>query len=117
MKMDTLFGEVPVLVDETVQFIDVENLLLRVYVVQEPCNEFLLLTVRAVEGCVEINRGVTAVKSPNMIKYREGIITLPDLTTRSIRIGDSVLYDYVPQGIIHVDSQVISCQGTQPRSD
>ena len=29
--------------------------------------------------------------------WREGIVTLPDLTTRSIRIGDSVLYDYVPQ--------------------
>ena len=26
-----------------------------------------------------------------------------------------MLYDYVPQGIIHVDSQVISCQGTQVR--
>ena len=26
-----------------------------------------------------------------------------------------LLYDYVPQGIIHVDSQVISCQGTQVR--
>ena len=115
MKMDTRFAEVPVLVDETVQFIDVETLLLRVHVVQEPCNEFLLLTVRAVECCFDINRGVTAVKSPTMIKYREGIVTLPDLTTRSIRIGDSVLYDYVPQGIIHVDSQVISCQGTQVR--
>ena len=68
MKMDTRFAEVPVLVDETVQFIDVETLLLRVHVGQEPCNEFLPLTVRAVEGCVEINRGVTAVKSPTMIK-------------------------------------------------
>ena len=38
MKMDTPFAEVPVLVDETVQFID-----------------------------VEINRGVTTVKSPTMI--------------------------------------------------
>ena len=28
--------------------------------------------------------------------WREGIVTLPDLTTRSIRVGDSVLYDYVP---------------------
>ena len=46
---------------------------------------------------------------------REGIVTLPDLTTRSIRVGDSVLYDYVPQGIIRVDSQVTSCQGTQDR--
>ena len=47
--------------------------------------------------------------------WREGIVTLPDLTTRSIRVGDSVLYDYVPQGIIRVDSQVTSCQGTQVR--
>ena len=46
---------------------------------------------------------------------REGIVTLPDLTTRSIRVGDSVLYDYVQQGIIRVDSQVTSCQGTQVR--
>ena len=36
--------------------------------------------------------------------WREGTVTLPDLTTRSDRIGDSVLYDYVPQGIIKVDS-------------
>ena len=41
--------------------------------------------------------------------WREGIVTLPDLTTQSIRVGDSVLYDYVPQGIICVDLQVISC--------
>ena len=108
MKMDTRFAEVPVLVDETVQFIDVETLLLRVHVGQEPCNAFLPITVRAVEGCVEINCGVTAVKSLTMIKYREGIVTLPDFTTWNIRIGDSVLYDYVPQGIIRVDSQVTS---------
>ena len=31
----------------------------------------------------------------------------------STRVGDSVLYDYVPQGIIRVDSHVTSCQGTQ----
>ena len=35
--------------------------------------------------------------------------------TQSIKVGDSVLYDYVPQGIIRVDSQVTSCQGTQVR--
>ena len=45
--------------------------------------------------------------------WREGIVTLPDLTTQSIKVGDSVLYDLVPQGIIRVDSQVTSCQGTQ----
>ena len=43
------------------------------------------------------------------------IVTLPYLSTRSNRVGDSVLYDYVPQGIIRVDSQVTSCQGTQVR--
>ena len=47
--------------------------------------------------------------------WREGIVTLPDLTTRSVRVGDSILYDYVPQGIIRVDSHVTSCQGTQVR--
>ena len=43
------------------------------------------------------------------------IVTLPDLTTRSVRVGDSILYDYVPQGIIRVDLHVTSCQGTQVR--
>ena len=47
--------------------------------------------------------------------WREGIVTLPDLTTRSLRVGDSILYDYVPQGIIRVDSHVTLCQGTQVR--
>ena len=75
MEMDPRFAEIPVLVDGTVQFIDVETLVLKVHVVQEPCNEFLPLTVRAVEGWVEINRGVTAVKSPTMIKHREGEIS------------------------------------------
>ena len=46
---------------------------------------------------------------------REGIVTLPDLTTRNIRVGYSVLHDFVPQGIIRVDSKVTSCQGTQVR--
>ena len=75
MEMDPRFAEIPVLVDGTVQFIDVESLVLKVHVVQEPYNKFLLLTVRAVEGWVEINRGVTAVKSPTMIKHREGEIS------------------------------------------
>ena len=47
--------------------------------------------------------------------WREEIVTLPDLTTRRIRVGDSVLYDYVPKGIIRVDSHVTSFQGTQFR--
>ena len=75
MEMDPPFAEIPVLVDGTVQFIDVETLVIKVHGVQEPCNEFLLLTVKAVEGWVEINPRVTAVKSPTMIKRREGEIS------------------------------------------
>ena len=30
-------------------------------------------------------------------------------------MGDSILYDYVPQGVIHIDSHVTSCQGMQVR--
>ena len=75
MEMDPRFAEIPVLVDGTVQFIDVETLVLKVHVVQEPCNEFLPLIVRAVEGWVEINRRVTAVKSPTMVKHRKGEIS------------------------------------------
>ena len=70
-----MFSEIPVLVDGTVQFIDVEMLVLKVHGVQEPCNELLLLTVQAVEGWVEINRRVKAVKSPAMVKHREGEIS------------------------------------------
>ena len=47
--------------------------------------------------------------------WREGIVTLPDLTSQSVRVGDSILYDYVPPGIIRVDSHLTSCQGTQVR--
>ena len=75
MEMDSCFAEIPVLVDGKVQFIDVETLVLKVHGVQEPCNEFLPLTVRAVEGWVEINRRVTAVKSPTMVKHIEGEIS------------------------------------------
>ena len=75
MEMDSCFAEIPVLVDGTVQFIDVETLVLKVHGVQEPCNELLPLTVQAVEGWVEINRRVTAVKSPTMVKHREGEIS------------------------------------------
>ena len=47
--------------------------------------------------------------------WREGVVSLLDLTTWSVRVGDSILYDYKPQGIIRVHSQVTSCQGTQVR--
>ena len=30
-------------------------------------------------------------------------------------MGDSIFYDYVPQGVIHIDSHVTSCQGMQVR--
>ena len=63
------------MVDGTVQFVDVEMPVLKVYVVHEPCNELLPLTVRVVEGWVEINRRVTAVKSPVMVKHIEGEIS------------------------------------------
>ena len=49
--------------------------------------------------------------------WREGVVTLPDINTRSIRLGDSVLYEYLPQGIIRVDSHMTSCQGSQVRLD
>ena len=52
MEMDSCFAEIPVLVDGTVQFIDVETLVLKVHGVQEMCNELLPLTVRAVKGWV-----------------------------------------------------------------
>ena len=75
MEMDPCFAEIPVLVDGTVQFVDVETPVLKVHVVQEPCNELLTLTVPVLEGWVEINCRVTAVKSPVMVKYIEGEIS------------------------------------------
>ena len=75
MEMDSCFAEIPVLVDRIVQFKDVETLVLNVHEVQERCNELLPLTVRAVGSCVEIHRQVTAVKSPPMVKHREGEIS------------------------------------------
>ena len=75
MEMNSCFAEIPVLIDGIVQFIDVETLVLKVHGVQEPCNELLPLTVRAVESWVDINRQVTAVKSPLMVKHREGEIS------------------------------------------
>ena len=56
MEMNLCFAEIPVLIDGIVQFIDVETLVLKGHGVQEPCNELLPLTVRAVESWVEINR-------------------------------------------------------------
>ena len=73
--MDSCFAEIPVWVDGSVQFIDVETLVLKVHGVQESCNNFLPLTVRAVESWVEINHHVTAVKSPPMVKHPEGEIS------------------------------------------
>ena len=39
MEMNSCFAEIPVLIDSTVQFIDLETLVLKVHGVQEPCNE------------------------------------------------------------------------------
>ena len=75
MEMDSCFAEISVLVDGIVQFIDKETLVLKVQGVKEPCNELLLLTVQTVESLVEINHQVTAVKSPPMVKHREGEIS------------------------------------------
>ena len=55
MEMDSCFVEIPVWMDGGVQFIDVETLVLKLHEVQEPCNDFLPLTVPAVESVVEIN--------------------------------------------------------------
>ena len=71
MEMNLCFAEIPVLIDSTVQFIDVETLVLKVHGVQEPCNELLQLTVQAVESWVDINHQVTAAESPLMVKHRE----------------------------------------------
>ena len=75
IEMDSCFAEIPVWVDGSVQFIDVEALVLKVHGVQKPCNDFLSLTIQAVESWVEINRCVIAVKSPPMVKHREGEIS------------------------------------------
>ena len=55
MEMNSCFAEIPVLIDSTVQFIDVERLVLKAQGVQEPCNELLHLTVQVVESWVDIN--------------------------------------------------------------
>ena len=52
-----------------VQLMDVETLVLKVHGVREP------LKVQAVESWVEINRQVTAIKAPPMVKHREGEIS------------------------------------------
>ena len=46
-----------------------------VYGVQEPCNDLLPLTVRAVESWVEINLRVTDIKPPPIVKHQEGEIS------------------------------------------
>ena len=71
MEMNSCFAEIPVLIDSTVQFIDVETLVLKVHGVQEPCIELLQLTVRAVKSWVDINHRMTAAESPLMVKHRE----------------------------------------------
>ena len=71
VEMDSCLMEIPVWVDGSVQFIDVETLVLKIHGVQEPCNDFLPLTIRA----VEINHRVTAVKSSPMGEHREGGIS------------------------------------------
>ena len=73
------FGD-PCLGYGSVQFIDVETLVLKVHEVQEPCNDFLPFTVRFVESWVEINCRVTAVKVPPMVKHREGEISEAPIT-------------------------------------
>ena len=45
MEMDSGFAEVPVWVEGSVQFVDVETLVLKGHEVQEPCNNLLSLTV------------------------------------------------------------------------
>ena len=75
MEMDSCFAEVPVLADGKVQFVDEETLVLKVHGAHEPGNGLLPLTIRAVEGGVEINRRVTAFKSPTMVQHVEGKIS------------------------------------------
>ena len=50
MEMDSCFAKIPVCVDWSVQFIDVETMVLKVHGVQEPCNDVLPLTVQALES-------------------------------------------------------------------
>ena len=57
MEMDSCFAEIPILVDGSVQFIDIETLVLQV-----------------LKSWVEINRHVTPVKSTPKVKHREGEI-------------------------------------------
>ena len=75
MEMDSCFADISVWVDGSVQFIDFETLVLKVHGVQEPCKDFLPLTIQAVESWVQINCRVTAVKSSPMVKHQEGEIS------------------------------------------
>ena len=102
-KTSACFAEIPVLVDGKVQFIDVETLVLKVHGVQEPCNEFLPLMVRAVEGWVEINRRVTNVKPPTMVKHREGEISEAPISelysSRTETMGEQSTIPFLQTGI------------------
>ena len=69
IKMDLCFAEVPVWVDGSIQLMDVKTLVRKVHGVQDPCNDFLPLTVQSMEIWVEINSYVTAVKSPPIVKH------------------------------------------------
>ena len=46
MEMDSCFVEIPVWIDGSVQFINVETVVLKVHGVQEPCKDFLPLTIQ-----------------------------------------------------------------------
>ena len=74
--------------------------------------------VRQIDGHLAAGRQNSVKSIAHLHRNHRGLAAsasrvLDGQTTRSIRVGDSVLYDYVPQGIICVDSHVTSCQGTQ----
>ena len=75
METDSCFAEIFVWMDGSFQFIDVKTLVLKVHGVQEPCNDFLPLTVQAVESWVEIN-------------YREAIVKFPPMVGETLRKRD-----------------------------
>ena len=62
MEMDLSVADISVCVDGSVQFVDVELMVLKVHGVHEPCNDVLPLKIRAVESWVQINHQVTAIK-------------------------------------------------------
>ena len=87
-------AEIPVLIDGTVQSIDEETLVLKVHGVQEPCNELLPLTVQALWSWVDINRQVTAVKSPLMVKHREGEISEAPVSKLYPRLMQNGVFEF-----------------------